>query len=491
MMRIDPLLFDLSLNVRPLPEVRADPSAEPSGSGPEHPVPPPAAAERHAIEDDRAGQWRGLDPAGLSPQWRGTVRQLWTDMARQGRRASTPPPPSSLSALSNETINQIAGLLPDADIGRLSLVNHRLRDALAEERKAHRLLGQALQAKLLGQFQALLRAPGHGVQTIFGLRFSRQERLLEALGERIRVLPEGDRRPAFNLIYDAVTATAFPMQHRAAPLAELARQSGDLPEDFRWDALSTIMDATDALPVQCRSEQLAVMADAVYCLPQPKHRWLVFNRVRAALARLDQRCRSAPLKALAQLIPGIPASHRRVAFNDLLAAVTGIDAQHRVTVLAALLHQIRALPWAGRRRICRSVAARHASSVPNRSPHQRRQQIRLPIDPELLMRIPPSAGESDTNCRRRLPVRRVAGAPFGRRGLRRGSVPFARGPGDRPGSRSGGLRCGRLRQCSEPLRLKFAGSRLLFQGLGKIAAAHPGHRRHRRGGAGRESGSGR
>jgi hypothetical protein len=367
--------------------------------------------------DAGLGEWRIHDEVGL----------------RGGRGDGDPPAPPSLIDLPNETIGEIAHRLSDADIENLSRVSHRLRDVLAEERTVRRLLGQARQADSLTAFQALLRAPEQGTQTLWDLGRSRQERILTLLGHRIRTTPNSDRLPVFTLIHDAVTAAAFPIAHRAAPLtalarqiehlpagdrlrtfnlihddvtvaafplqqraaplAALARQSSDLPPAVRGDVLRGILDATGALPVQHRSGPLTAVTEEIGFLPTAGQQWLILSRVHAALAPLAQRCRSAPLaaiaeqlspeltelnhaqrndmfhrvltdtgrlteerlrvaplEALAHLIPHLPEPGRHPAFSRVLALAAGLGEQDRSTVLATLAGEIRTLPPHARRR---------------------------------------------------------------------------------------------------------------------------------------------
>lgn len=335
-------------------------------AGQEQPVPPVTVAQVHAFAEQRAAQWRGPDPAGVPARWPATAFQLWANLTQTAQPRLTGPGSNGTTALSaNEAANlrslddlppellsMIAEHLPGEDVGRLRQANHRLHAAFIQEAQAIRLVRQAQHATLLTEFQALLGEPDEGMAVIRGLRMSLQERPLVTLISRIRVLPDSGRLTAFKRIRDAVTAARFPMERRAASLAELAQQIEYLHAGDRLTAFNLIHAAVTAatFPMACRALPLAELARQIRDL-HSGDRSTAFNLIHDAVTAVafPLARRAVALARLAWRIPDLSAPDRQSAYGRILSAVTGLARQNRGAVLEALASAIIHLPQQTRR----------------------------------------------------------------------------------------------------------------------------------------------
>lgn len=201
----------------------------------------------------------------------GAARNAWGDARNTAAReepyscpadergGGSPPGPSgepSLDALPEEVIQTIASYFSDADIGRLSQVNHRLRGALAQETQAIRVLTQAQRATRLTEFQALLSTPRQDMAVIRGLRMSLQERPLMALSSRIPVLPDRDWPAAIRLINGV--ARQLPQARQESVAAAIQR----MLEVQGAQAFARVLDAVGRLGLNACAERVRPAAPA-------------------------------------------------------------------------------------------------------------------------------------------------------------------------------------------------------------------------------------
>lgn len=193
----------------------------------------PAGAAVPVRYDASLGTWQIHDDVGLA--------------------GGSPPEPCGepwLDGLPEEIMQTIASHLPDADIGRLSQVNHRLRGAFTQETQASRLLAQARRATQLTEFRALLSAPREDREVIQGLRMSLQERPLMALSSRIPVLPDRDWPPAIHLINCVAMQLPEARQKRvSAAIGQMLEVQGAL-------ALARVLDAVGRLGLYASAQRV-------------------------------------------------------------------------------------------------------------------------------------------------------------------------------------------------------------------------------------------
>jgi hypothetical protein len=295
----------------------------------------------------------------------------------------------SLNNLPSELLSMIGTHLPAQDIGRLSQVNRRLHNTLAQENRAGRLVTHAQRATQLIEFRALLGNSDNGGAGIRGLRMSLQKRPLAALIGRTRLLPgaerfagfrlihdaandarlpmalplraaaltelatqirvlnPGDRWPAFKLAHHAVTVDRFPMTARVASLAELATQIRLLDTGDRWAGFKRIHGAITVagFPIAARSAALTELARQTAEL-NAGDRWPAFKLLHDATtaATFPIARRAAPLTGLAWRIPDLRAPDRPDAHRRVLSAVVKLDKQNRGAALEVLAISIICLP---------------------------------------------------------------------------------------------------------------------------------------------------
>jgi hypothetical protein len=253
----------------------------------------------------------------------------------------------SLGDLPDEIQNRIACLLTDACVGTLSQADRHWNAALTPERLANQLTEEARGVRRLAQMRALLGR--EGIAGIGSLRMSLRGRPLMQLTQQPGELPEIERLTAFHYLYEA--AIALPWSLRGRPLAALADRLGDLPANRRQREYRRIFDAStlyqEMLPH--RAAPLAALAGQIGQLGDDHPgRWNAFNVLLHEISALDAAQRAQPLAALAAAIPHLQLSVRLDRFDFLLEQAGRLPMAQCAGPLAALSGQIGVLPDADR-----------------------------------------------------------------------------------------------------------------------------------------------